>query len=528
VVCTILALVSGCTPPGSAGTPASASFDNATPKRGGTLVAVVAKDPPTGNINTTSDVNAFFAFTPVFNALIAIGPNGSVEPDLATSWKISTDGLRYEFKLASANFHDATPVTAADVRYSVEQVAGKYAPKFTPQYSNVDHTEVPDAATFVVVLKRPSAVFLSSLAHQGVVILPKHIYDNGTDPRQNTQNNAPIGSGPYKFKEWIKGDHITLERNPDYFKPGLPYFDRLTLRIVPDAGSRVIAFQKGDVDILTGQLVVRDQVGDLKKIPGVQFNDQDDPPGEELLQFNTTRKPLSDVKVRIALATAIDRRAVVEKAFFMAGAVIPTTHIPVQLKQFHAATATLPAYDVSKAGQLLDAAGFPKGTDGTRMTLKLGYDATNDSDRRSAEIVRDSLKDVGVKVELAAVDSSAVAKEIYTDANFDLYTVSLTSNGDPELGIARFYVTSSIRVSFGNGSRYSNPEVDRLFATGASATDIKGRQDAYTKIQEILGRDMPTLPLADYTNIDFVRPDVGGVKEAAGYPYFYVEHLWRR
>lgn len=521
-------VVAGCGAP--AATPAASAaptVDASAPKRGGTLVVAIAKDPPTGNIDITSDVNGFFAFSPVYSSLVEIMPNGAVAPDLASSWTISPDGLRYEFKLSPAKFHDGKPVTSADVKYTMEQVAGKYAPKLTPLYRNVDRTETPNDSTFVFVLKSPSAVFLSSLAHQAAVVLPKHIYE-GTDPRENPQNAKPIGSGPFKFKEWVKGDHITLERNPDYFKSPQPYFDQVTFRILPDAGSRVIAFQKGDVDILTGQLVARDQVGELKKIPGVQFNDQDDPPGEELLSFNTTGKILGDVKVRTALVTAIDRSAVVQKAFFGAGAEVPTTHIPVQLKLFHNAVPTLPARDVVKAGQLLDAAGYKVGADGTRFSLRLGYDATNDSDRRSAEVVADNLKDVAVRVNLAPVNSSVVAKQVYTDADFDMYTVSLTSNGDPELGIARFYVTSSIKVSFGNASRYSNPEVDQLFAQGASAVDLKGRQAAYAKIQEILGRDLPTLPLADYTNIDFARPDVGGIKESVGYPFFYIQRLWRK
>ena len=511
-----------------AGSPAASAAASATPKKGGTLVAVIGRDPATGNMDITSDTNGFFAFTPVYSSLVEIGPNGQVTPDLAKSWTVSADGKRYEFKLNAAKFHDGRPVTSADVKYTAEEVAGKYAPKFTPSYKLVDRVEAPDASTVVFTLKQPSATFLQSLAHHSIVILPQHIYA-GSDPRQNPQNSKPIGSGPFKFKEWVKGDHITLERNADYFKPDVPYFDQVIFRILPDAGSRAIAFQKGDIDTLTGQLVAREQVADLKKIAGVQVNDQDDPPGEELLQFNTTKKPFNDLKVRTAFVNAIDRAAVVERAFFGQGAEIPTTHIPKQLKLFHDTTVKLPTRDVAKAGSLLDEAGYPKGANGIRLTVKLAYDQTNDADKRSAEVVRDNLKDAAVQVELQPLDSAVVAKEVYTDANFDMWTVSVTSNGDPELGIARFYTTQSIKVSFGNASRYSNPEIDQAFAQGASTTDLKERQAAYKKVQEILARDLPTLPLADYENIDFARPDIGGVTQSPiGYPYFYIQRLWRK
>ncbi len=509
--------------------PAASAASSGGPKRGGTLVHVIAVDPATGNLNLTSDVNAFFAFTPVYSSLIELRPSGTVAPDLAKSWTISSDGLRYEFKLNAAKFHDGSAVTSADVKYTAEEVAGKYSPKFTPAWKNVDRLETPDDSTIVFVLKKPSATFLQSLGHNGMVVLPKKIYA-GTDPRENPQNAKPIGSGPFRFKEWVKGDHVALERNPDYFVSGLPYLDQVIYRVLPDAGSRAIAFQKGDVDTMTGQLVARDQAGELRKIPGVNVNDKDDPPGEELLQFNTTRKPFDNVNVRMAFAYTIDRAAVAERAFFGAGALAPTTHVPRQLTVFHDESGgKLPERDVAKAASLLDGAGYPKGANGTRMTVKLAYDKTNDSDKRSAEVVRDNMKDVNVQVELEPLDAAVEPKQIYADAAFDMFTVSLTSNGDPELGIARFYITPSIKVTFGNASRYSNPEVDQLFTAGATTIDVSARKAAYAKIQQILARDVPTIPLVDYTNIDFARPEIGGVETAPiGYPYFYPQRLYRK
>lgn len=514
--------------PGATVAATSAPTATPGPKKGGTFVGILGADPVAGNRNTATDLNTFYAWSGVFSALVWVDSNRKINGDLAESWTISPDEKTYTFKLRQAKFHDGTPVTSADVKFTLEEVTSKYNSQARPILSNVESIDASDPYTVVFKLKAPQAVFLNALAHQFMVVLPKKLYE-GTDPRTNPWNAKPIGSGPFKFQEWVKGDHITLVRNDDFYMPGLPYLDKVIFRVMPDAGSRTVAFQKGEADFLPGQFLAREQATALKgSVPGVYVDDTKGPPGEELLFFNTTKKPLDNVKVRTAIAQAIDQKQIAEKAFFGVGAQPSTTHLEQRLGAFWNPNVKLPAFDVAAANKALDEAGYPKQADGTRFALEIAYQPGNDSDRRSAELVRDMLAAVGIKVTAQVYDSATIGKVVFVDGTFDMFTGSFTSNNDPQLGMASKYTTVGIKVVNANGSRYTNPEVDTLFSQGAATTDLEKRKAAYWKIQEILAKDMPTLPLIDYMNVDFYRPELKGYElTPLGFPNMHIWAIWR-
>jgi peptide/nickel transport system substrate-binding protein len=526
LVLILVLFLTACAP--AATGPASSATGGDTPRKGGTFVGVITGDPQTGNRDTNTDLNTFYAFSPVFSSLVRVDATRTASPELAESWTVSPDEKTYTFKLRkNAKFHDGSPVTSADVKFTAEEVAGKYQAQAISIFKNVDRIDTPDDNTVVFVLKQPVAIFQLALGQQVMVILPKKIYQ-GSDPRTNPANSAPIGSGPFKFKEWVKGDHITLVRNDDYYIPGLPYLDQVIYRIIPDAGSRTVAFQKGDIDFLPGQYVAREQAKDLGSVAGVQIDDHSGPPGQELMFFNLTKKPLDDIKVRTAIVMALDQKAFVERAFFGSGAKVATSHIEIDLGAYHNPNVKLPAFDVAKANQALDDAGYKKGSDGTRFKLRIMYSPGNDSDRRSAELVRDQMVAIGISVQSTPLDQAVIAKQVFTDADFDLFNASVTSNNDPELGKSRHYVSGTIGASYGNGSRYRNAEVDQFFAQGAATSNVDRRKDAYWKVQEILARDLPTFPLVDYNNIDFARPEVRGFGATPlGFPYHRLDNVWR-
>lgn len=520
-------VLAACTP--AASTPSGSPASAATPRRGGTFVGVLGADPVAGNRNTATDLNTFYAWSGVFSALVYVDATRTPRPDLAESWTISPDGKTYTFKLRqNAKFHDGTPVTSADVKYTIEKVTSQYNAQARPILLNVASITTPDDNTVVFGLKEPSAVFILGMAQQFMVVLPKRLFD-GTDPRTNPVNSKPVGSGPFKFEEWVKGDHITLTRNPDYYLPGQPYLDKVVFRIIPDAGARTIAFEKGDVDFLPGQFLAREQATEIKNsVPGVYVDDTKGPPGQELMFFNTTKKPLDDVKVRRAIVQAIDQKTIVDKAFFGIGAMVSTSHIETNLGAFHDPNVKFPAFDVAAANKALDDAGYKKGSDGTRFALTIVYQPGNDGDRRSAELVRDMLTTVGIKMTAQVYDAATIGRIVFTEGTFDLFTGSFTSNNDPQLGSATKYLSSTIGVLNANGARYKNPDVDRLFAEGAATTDVEKRKAAYWKVQEILAQDMPTLPLIDYMNVDFYRPEVKGYDTTPlGFPYFRIVNTWR-
>jgi peptide/nickel transport system substrate-binding protein len=520
--------LAACAPTATTAPPSStaaAPSAGATPRRGGTWVALVSADPASLNHNLVTDLSSIRAASGLYSALIELNEKFEPTPDLAESWTISPDGKRYEFKLRkNAKFHDGSAVTSEDVKYTMEEVSGKFNSISSGIFKAIDRIDTPDPNTLVLNLKGPSAVMLQSLGLGNMAILPKRLYE-GTDPRNNPRNNNPIGSGPFKFKEWVKGDHITLVRNDDYYRPPLPYLDQFVSRVIPDGGARVIAFQTGEIDYIDGANLPRELASDLKKVPGVQYWEHAGLPGTQLMHMNIQKKPLDDLRVRQAIASAIDQKAVVDKAYFNVAAVPSISHIPADLTNFHDPSTKLPKYDVAKANQLLDDAGLRKGSDGIRFKLRITYVSTIDTDRRTAEVVRDNLKDVAIAVELDPRDAASIGKEVYTDGNFDLHNVQLTSNGDPAIGIDRWFTTGGIRVTFGNASRYSNPEIDKLFADAATTIDLAKRKDLYSKAQAILARDLPAFPVVDRGQLDFARPEAGGVFKSP-YNYWQPGSLW--
>ncbi|KAF1021719.1 MAG: Oligopeptide-binding protein AppA [Paracidovorax wautersii] len=213
--------------------------------RGGTLIAVVTPEPPTL-------VSAFSASAPVaivasklFDGLMRIGADLELVPELAQSWSVAPDGLSITLKLRrDVKWHDGQPFTSADVRYSMLEIWKKIHPHGKVAYSNVTDVSTPDPYTAIIRLNAPSPVALFALNNTSSPVLPRHLYE-GTDLLRNPANVKPVGTGPFRFKEWIRGDRIVLERNPDYWEKGRPYLDGLVFRIIPDAAARSAAFERG-------------------------------------------------------------------------------------------------------------------------------------------------------------------------------------------------------------------------------------------------------------------------------------------
>ncbi len=523
-------VVTACAPSQSTtvGSAAPSAAASETPVRGGTWVALISADPASLNPNLVTDLSSIRAASGIYSALIELNEKFEPTPDLAESWTITPDGLHYTFKLRqNAKFHDGSPVTSADVKYTMEEVSGKYNSLSSGIFKVIERIDTPDPYTLVLNLKGQSAVLMQALGLGGLEIVPMK-YFQGTDPRTNPRSSTnPIGSGPFKFQEWVKGDHVTLVRNPDYYRPGLPYLDTFISKVIPDPGARVIAFQKGEIDYIDGANLPRELVPDLLKVPGVQFWDHAGLPGVQLMHFNIKKKPLDDIRVRQAICAAIDQKAVVQKAYFNVAAVPSTSHIMGDFTQFHDPSIKLPKYDIAAANKLLDDAGQKKGADGIRFRLKITYVSSIATDSGTAAVIRDNLKDVGIAVDLDPRDSASIGKLVYTDDNFDLHNVQVTSNGDPAIGIERWFETTGIGVTFGNASQYSNPELDKLFIDAATTIDVAKRKDLYFKAQAILARDLPAFPVVDRGQMDFAQPQDGGVFKSP-YNYWQPGSLWRR
>jgi peptide/nickel transport system substrate-binding protein len=479
------------------------------PVRGGTVVQAISADPPTMNPGTTTDTQAWSLMGKLFNGLTYLDSEYRSHPDLAESWEISKDGLTYTFKLRpNVKWHDGKPFTSADVQFSYLEVLPKYHPTGRVAFQVVSAVDTPDPLTAVVHLKKPFAPFLFMTNLNNAPILPKHLLE-GKDFTTAEFNSKPVGTGPFRLGEISKGSHYVLERNPDYFKPGRPYLDRVVLRVMPNPPSRVLAFEKGEVDVLYSFFLPREQAARVKAMPGVVVKDYMLFPEVITLFFNLKdSKPLGDLKVRQAIAHGIDKTFIAEKGYF--GLSRPAiSPIPSSLAWAHNPKVMTYAYDTARAQALLDEAGY-KGPE--RMTLRLAYDPANSAVNKAAEIVAQQLRVIGINVKQTPMERSLMLEKVFKQYDFDIFIHNYTTYGDPAVGVTRAYDCDNIVPRpFTNVERYCNKKVDELFDAGATTTNRAERAKAYQAAQEIIARELPTIPLLEYGDSNVARPRVRGI-----------------
>jgi len=473
--------------------PVSTPAQTETPRRGGTLIIANTADPTTLNPTLTTAVTATLVTSKMFNALISHDWNGMPIPDLARSWTTSDNGLTIRFELVrNAQWHDGKPLTSADVKFTYEEAIFKFHPFGKTAYAAVESVQAPDPYTVVFRLKYPAPALFSIMGVYAGAILPKHLYE-GTDVTKNPQNERPVGSGPFRFKEWVKGSHVALERNPNYFKSSKPYLDRIVLKTMPDATARMLAFETGEVDYLPYFATPLHEVQRLQKMKDVEILLAPGFSSIYQVWFNLRKPPLNDVRVRHAIAHAVDKQVIFEKAAFGLGKIATGPVATVTKWAYNPNVATYPR-DIARANRLLDEAGLRRGADGTRFKLNMLTDAASPVGPQMAEIVRDQLRDVGIVVEHRPLDSATLWDKMFVQWDYDTAIQEIATGPDPAIGIARLYVSSNIRkVPFTNGEGYSNPEVDALFDQGAREPNQAKRAVIYKKIQEILAKDLPLL-----------------------------------
>jgi len=463
-----------------------------TPTRGGTAVIAVVADPGHFNPGITTSSNVHAVADSMFNGLVALDRELKPVPDLAASWTISDDSTVFTFSLApDARWHDGAPLTSADVKFTFDDVLFKYHARTKAGLgAMVERIETPDDRTVVFRLKKPYGALLQGLDVTEAPILPKHLFFSG-DPNLNPANLKPVGTGPFRFGQYRAGEGVTLVRNPDYFKPGLPYLDKLVIRVIPDDNTRLLALIGGEVDYISS--VSGPDLERLKKSGGIALVGTTRESGGSncimTLGFNLERPPTAKLGVRQAIAHAIDRGQMLRQVIFGQGRVADAP-ISSGIPWAHAA-GSLAAYDYSpeKARALLDAAGYRPGPDGTRLVLDIAHFPTFN---KFGEVMRQNLAQVGVRLNLRPLDRAAFVDTIFAKRGFDINLISYCNGLDPDLGVRRMYVSTNIgNIAFSNAAAYRNPRVDGLFAAASETARVDERGSLYREIEEIVARDLP-------------------------------------
>jgi peptide/nickel transport system substrate-binding protein len=470
---------------------------SAAPRHGGTLTFMHNIEPQTLVALTTVATPAYAVSAKVTEGLLEYDYDIKPRPQLATEWSISPDGKTYTFKLRpNVKWHDGKDFTSADVAYSIELLKTIHV-RGRNTFANVMEVKTPDRLTAVIELSKPAPYLIKALTAAESPMMPRHIYE-GSDPRANPNGNAPIGTGPFKFKEWVRGSHILYERNPDYWNQPLPYVDRIVFKFLPDAGARSIAFENGTADIGYRTPVALSDLERLRKIPTLRFETKGTSYSYNItnLEFNLDSPYFKNLKVRQAIAHAIDRELIVKTVLFGYG-VACSSPIAPGLKEFHDPTPDPYKLDIKAAERLLDEAGYPQGANRVRFKVPLDYNPGGDENRRLAEFLRSALGRIGIAVGIRAADAPAFGKRIYTDREFDFTLNSHSNLFDPTVGVQRIYWSKNFQkgVPFSNNSHYDNPKVDALLEGAAVEIDPAKRVAMFKEFQQIVAVDLPDINL---------------------------------
>ncbi|MDA1090978.1 MAG: ABC transporter substrate-binding protein [Proteobacteria bacterium] len=486
--------------------------DAAQPKKGGTLTYTYHPEPTALSTIATTAVPVALISTKIYESLLEYeGAGLTPKPGLAESWAVSPDQLTYTFKLRKGvKWHDGKDFTSEDVKFSIGTIALKYHSRGKTYFSNVADIETPDAHTVILKLNAPVPYLLRAFQPGETPMMPKHAFSEQEIAEKKVRKakvmQNPIGTGPFKLKEWSKGSHIILERNANYWKPGKPYLDQIVLRVLPDGAARAIAVEKGEVDLAPMTALPPPEIQRLSKLPSLVSSQE----GSEglgpvmWLEVNLREKPLSDVKVRQALSLAIDRKKLVDVIWYGMG---KPARGPIVSSNPNHFDKTLPAFEFNpkKAEEMLDEAGYKRGANGKRFKLTQNFLPYGEEWVRQGEYIRQAFSKIGVEVDTQSLDMGGWLKRIYTDWDYN-YTSNFTHNySDPTIGVQRAFISTNIRkgASFSNSMNYASPKVDDLLKKAAALPDGPERKKVWAEVQQTIRADLPVIFLIEmgYTHI---------------------------
>jgi peptide/nickel transport system substrate-binding protein len=465
-------------------------------KTGGQVIyAEVGSDVRILNPILQSDTVSGAITDRVFDALVQGDPKtGTPIPSLAESWTISPDGLVFTFKLrGGVKFHDGKPMTAEDVKFTLDILkTDKVKTVRTGDVEKVKSVEVVDPQTLTITLSEVFCPFLDALRNLG--ILPKHLLETTTNLNEDPFNLKPIGTGAFKFVEWAKDDHVTLQANDDYWN-GRPKIDRFIFRPLKDRGALLAQLKTGDIDLASIEPLEVKEIESQPQLQVLKYYAA----GVTYMAYNTARPGLDDVRVRQGLNYAVDRQLIIDQVLVGQGRPM-ASDVPTDSWAYNP-SAKQYEFSPDKARQLLDAAGWPVGAGGVRakagqpLKFTLWTNSGNKVREAIVTIAQQQLKDVGVDVDLQFQDFAAMINRI-NKLDYDLFVSGFVFGADPDnydlWHSSRKPDPSTGKEGF-NRAGFSTPELDQLLEQGRSlpGCDRAKRKELYAKDQDIVAEGAP-------------------------------------
>jgi peptide/nickel transport system substrate-binding protein len=421
----------------------------------------------------------------VYEGLVTLDKDGKIKPLLATDWTISDDGLTYTFKLRpDVKFHNGTPFDSSIVKFSLDRARAEDSTNAQKQFFEpIESIETPDPLTAVIKLKKPTGLFIYHLAWgDAVMVDPKTVETNKTEP---------VGTGPFKFGSWQRGNRIELVRNEDYWDAGVPKLASVTFRFIGDAQAQAAALRAGDVDAFQN-FSAPELYGEFEQDD--RFNSVIGATPRKLVAgLNNSKAPLDNVKVRQAMMSAIDRDVVIEGAFSGYGVPIGSHYAPSD-PGYIDQTGVLP-YDLEKAKALLAEAGYPDGFTVTMKCPQMTYTT------RACEVMQAQLAEAGITLNIEASEFPAKwIDEVFVKHDYDVTIVDHAEPMDIDIYSRPTYYF-----------QYNNPAFNELIEKASVNADEAQRNEIYGEAQKILANDVPALYLFDLPRLNIWAKGIEGL-----------------
>lgn len=511
VMLIVVLLVSGCS---------SKAIPNLTQskgevKQGGQLVYGSLQEPDTLNpllsdYQATAEVSSL-----IFSGLVANNDKGQWIADLASevptvqNGGVSRDGLTITYRLRSGvTWHDGTPFTAEDVKFTWNTIMNPKVNIVSREgYDKIKSIETPDQYTVILRFREYYANYLNLFR----IIVPKHVLAAAEDVNKAGFNRAPIGTGPFKFKEWRLAEAVLVEANPTYFR-GKPKLDSILYKVVPDQNIMVVQLKSGEIDVASNIAF-----GQLEQIEGLDGRKTVVTPSMiwEHLDFNLDNPLFQDVRVRQAITMGIDKSAIITNV--LKNIATPAVGDQSPLSWGYNPELKQDARDVNTARNLLIEAGWVLGGDGifakgkTKLAFVISFPGGNKSRETVARVISQQLKEIGVAVDIKAIDSKVFFDTVLKKRDFETAMYAWVTDIDPDdsnLWHSKRIPGPSNGYEGKNYSGWRNPEVDALTEQAAWTVDTEGRKQRYFRIQDLIVQECPVVSLYYRSNIDVVKNTV--------------------
>ena len=461
----------------------SNTLSEGTPVPGGSVVYGMTQDLASLDPHVDTDAGTRDVVFNLYEGLVKPTSDGGFIPAVASDYIISDDAKTYTFTLRDGiTFHDGTPVTIEDVKYSIDRYA-EIQGESSAFSSLVDSVEVQDDKTLVVNLKESYSEFLPMMT---IAIIPQ----SNEDPAGN-----PIGTGPFKYVSYTPGQNLELEKYDGYWQEGVPSLDSVEFKFIADVDTAFVELQAGTIDILKYLTSAQaETLGDDYNIVQGSMN------LVHAMYLNSAYEPLSKTEVRQALCYAVDRDAINNFIFGGKSHIIGSHMIPAMSKYYEPEAETVYSYDPEKAKELLADAGYADGFD-LEITVPSSYSQHVDS----AQIIADELSQVGINVTLNQVEWSTWLQDVYKGGNFQATVIGFDGTLAPSDWLKK-YVTDDAK----NFMHYSNTEYDDVFNTAYTTVDDDVKVENYKKAKIILAEDAAAVYIEDPANLVAVSKKFGG------------------